>query len=258
MIFISKFMTRIMCYNIHHPAPNVSKQISQFIIDQKLNILGCEEVDDLKEFSDAILPYNFFAKANTRHNLAFLATKSPLRIIQINEGFWHTVVLSVYSITQLGEVAIVLLHLNPRDEDARLAELEKLMPIVKPFSHCILMGDFNSLSPSDPYNHSDLLTTFQDIGLKKFGTTSLRFDCINFLKNHGLMDVMDALQKPFMATVPTPTNVDFEHAATLRLDYMFISPSLVTYLTNAEVIKNKITGTISDHYPILADFNFQI
>ena len=258
-------MVRVMNYNIHHATEDNLKKIANFARSREMDILGVLEAEDwkendgvvLKQFSnDSSLPYNFFAKANTRHNLALFAKKAPLEISQLTEGLWHTMILAVYTSQSLGDIAFGLLHLSPKDEDTRLAELKKILDFVKPFEHCVLMGDFNSLSPRDPYDRKKLLATFQKMNLTKFGDSVLRFDCVEFLDQHGFVDAAYSLGRAFAPTVPTTSNQDLAHAVPLRLDYTFVSSALVPFLSNVEIIKNEITDSMSDHYPLVADFSF--
>ena len=67
---------------------------------------------------------------------------------------------------------------------------------------------------------------------------------------------MRALKKPFVPTVPTPSNEDKMHAAPLRLDYIFISPGLQPFLKDATILRTPLANIASDHYPLVVDFTF--
>ena len=211
---------------------------------------------ELREFTQAAgLPHSFLGKANTKYDMALLGTPAPFGVINIQEGFWHTVVQATYRITSIGDLTGFLAHLNPRDPNARLQEVRRLIELTRSFPHTVLMGDFNSLSPHDPYDHQALLKLLHEQGIAKFGIETLQFDCIKFIESQGFIDVMRALQKPFTPTVPTPANDDKMHAAPLRLDYVFISAGLRPFLRQATTVTTPLADIASDHYPVLADFD---
>jgi exodeoxyribonuclease-3 len=43
-----------------------------------------------------------------------------------------------------------------------------------------------------------------------------------------------------------------------RIDYILVSPSLSEKCINAKVLNQKETFNLSDHYPVIAEFNFEI
>ena len=55
-------------------------------------------------------------------------------------------------------------------------------------------------------------------------------------------------------TVPTPANKDMYHATEMRLDYMFVTDGLARSLRSVQVPKNLLTDVISDHCPLVVDF----
>jgi len=251
-----------MLYNICKGGGERVPLIAKIVRDAKPDILGLLETvgwqnNNLTGFSKTVgLPHAFFSKANTKYDMALLGMHAPREVINIQEGFWHTVVRVVYSIAPIGDLAIFLAHLNPKDVDARFQEVQRIIALARPYRHVILMGDFNSLSPHDPYDHIALLRLLRERGIEKFGRDRLQFDCINFVESLGFIDVMRALKKQFISTVPTPSNQDPMHAVPLRLDYMFISQGLTPFLKDAVVLRTPLTDSASDHYPLVVDFEF--
>lgn len=256
-----------MLYNIYRGGEGRLDALVAAVREARPDILGVLEVIGwginkeriLKQFSKSVaLTFSQFIKSNTRYDLAMLSSVQPLRQQELREGFWHSALLSVYQCNPIGQIAILLMHLNPRSEHDRLAELTRVVNLLASYPNAIIMGDLNSLSPYDPYNREELLARFREVGLTKFGDTALQFDCISFLEQYGYCDVMRLLGKPFVATVPTPANTDPAHAAPLRLDYMFVSKSITPFLTDAQVIRSAKTNRASDHYPLVVDFSFNI
>ena len=78
----------------------------------------------------------------------------------------------------------------------------------------------------------------------------LRYDVTDHFAQQGFVDIAAALNKQ-KTTVPTPANKDIFHAADMRLDYVFASKGLMVAIQDIEVVKNKLTDQISDHYPLV-------
>lgn len=256
-----------MSYNIGRGNADRIPAIKKAIQKAQPNLLGLSEAvrwyeNDrarLTEISNSTqLPFTFYGKANTKYDLSFLASHPPVHIEAIHEGFHHAIIKAVYNPAPLGELAIFIVHLDPRSENERVEEIRRLITLAKPYQHTILAGDFNSLSQDDPYDRTELLETLHTKQIIKFGSDTLRFDCIAMLESHGFLDSRKILNIPFYTTVPTSINNDPMHAAPLRLDYIFITTSLKSFLSASAPIKNEFTETASDHYPIFADFTFEL
>ena len=141
----------------------------------------------------------------------------------------------------LGKLAICNVHLHSpmgHAEEKRLKELEIILKHVSRYENQILLGDFNSLSLDDNY---DLDT----LGVEP------RFDVTNRLKRN-YVDVASHLKLNDRSTYLTATNRNPAYTKPLRIDYIFVTPSLASYVKDATVIKTPTTEQASDHYPIVA------
>ena len=258
-------MTRFMAYNIYQGGTGRLPLVAQAIRDAAPDVVGISEANGWGERQGARLnevaratglsPAGF-ARANTPFDLALLSRPAPRSIRSWSEGLWHAALEAVFEFPQIGEMEAIVVHLDPRAETNRLAELREIVQRLKRCPNALLMGDLNSLSPDDPYDRDRLLTDLRSRGITKFGTEALRFDCIAFLQDAGFVDVRTALGKPFIPTVPTPMNEDRHHEGDgLRLDYGFITPSLIPRLLDASVFRTPATEQASDHYPLVIDFD---
>ena len=142
----------------------------------------------------------------------------------------------------LGKLAICNVQLNLEEtghsEDKRLKELEIILKHVSEYKKQIILGDFNSLSVDDNY----ILRTLE---------VEPRFDVTEKLKRK-YVDVASYLKLDNRSTYPTPTNNNPAYTKPLRIDYIFVTPSLASYIKDATVIKTPTTEQASDHYPIIA------
>ena len=249
---------RISSYNLYEGAQNTEAELRQFVDEQDLDVLCLQEANgwadgsptQLEGFANATgLGNRVYGDSNTRFKLATLS-KNPIADSEVHtDGFWHS---AIHSVVQDGTEPLHIwnVHLNPGNEDQRVAEAKLLMSLIDPDQRALIMGDFNSLSRTDKYPE-DLIGELTAKGITKFGTTSLRYDVTDFLTEAGLVDVAASLTSR-TNTVPTPANQDVYHAAELRLDYMFATQGLAKAIKRIEVIKTPLTDAISDHYPVVA------
>lgn len=250
-------MLRIAHYNIRdggkEQIDNVFKVIQQINPDicGILEAVGWQEgIESLKNKAN-VLGYNFFdlALANSKYNIAVFS-KFPLVVKHIKKGFRHVVLEAVIQSGPFSGLSIFFVHFSPINEDDRLLELTNLLPYVSEFSQVIIMGDINSLSANDSYDHKVLLSQFQKNNVVKYGTDVLHFDVINKIESLGFTDASSHLNYSFTTTTPTLSNKDINHNMPIRIDYAFLSKNVLKNLSKIEILKNSITNEASDHYPL--------
>jgi exodeoxyribonuclease-3 len=249
---------RIASYNLYEGAQNTKAELRDFVDEQDLDVLCIQEANDwdngtptqLEDFANATgLDECVYGDSNTRFKLATLS-RNPIADSKVHtDGFWHS---AIHTVVQdgIGPLHVWNVHLNPGNEDQRLAEAKLLMSLIDPDEHTVIMGDFNSLSRTDQYPEN-LIGELTAKGITKFGTANLRYDVTDFFTEAGLVDVAASLASR-TNTVPTPANQDIYHAAELRLDYMFATQGLAKAIKGIEVVKSPLTDIISDHFPIVA------
>lgn len=206
----------------------------------------------LKEFAKKTgFKYYELALSGQQDYHVAVFSKYPLKQVQKLQPLTRACVISVIE-TYFGEVSVASLHLTPFTEDLRHPEIDLILKHQGKYKNKILMGDMNSLSPADGYNPK-MIKKFNDMQTKKFTTSGkLRFDAINKILSKGYVDCAVQLEKNKHRTAPTLIN---EHSAHLdmRLDYIFVSESLIPYLQNYVVVDNAITEKTSDHYPVVVE-----
>lgn len=154
--------------------------------------------------------------------------------------------------SEFGLLSIASFHLTPYTEDLRLPEIDLILEFQKGKKNAILMGDMNSLSKADEYS-SEIIKDFNDIQIKKYTTNGkLRFDVIDRIITAGYNDSALKLGKNKITTVPTTLNEANAHGQ-MRLDYIFLSKSLLQHLSNYKVVKSELTDKASDHYPVIVE-----
>ena len=247
---------KILYLNIFEGAKEKERfnKIISFVKKIKPDILALSELDGWK--------YNQNKKLNT--------FKKKTNLPYSNIPNKNTGIFSIYPILKVTntkhsmtkaefkikneKISLTALHLNHKSENTRLEEIKTLLKHISPNEKLIILGDFNSLSPLDKYNEEELLKYLKKIKLKKFGTTKLRKDVHKKLLNLGLIDTTKKFSKSFEHSVPTKFNKEKDiHFTKLRLDYIYITPNLLPKLKSSEIIRNKETNQLSDHFPIMAE-----
>ena len=116
--------------------------------------------------------------------------------------------------------------------------------------HLIKEVIMNSLSKHS--GHRDgMIKSFNGMQVKKFTTNGkLRFDAIDKIMAKGYYDSALLLKKNKVYTAPTSLN-EYEAHSNMRLDYIFVSESLIKNVKSSEAVKNTLTEKASDHYPVI-------
>jgi exodeoxyribonuclease-3 len=227
----------------------VKKEVPDFLTINEANTFAKDDKKIMNQMAQVSgLPYFAIAMSGEYDYHAAVFSKYPFKKMHIVPSLMRACIITLVE-TEIGEVSIASFHLTPYSEDLRHPEIDKIIDYQKQYPSRILIGDMNSLAESDDYN-PDIVNNFNNVQLKKFTTDKkLRFDVINKITSSGYIDTAKQLEKHKDKTVPTPANRDASHAQ-MRLDYIFISNSLLPHLHSYAVVKNEITDRASDHYPI--------
>lgn len=251
---------RIASYNLYEGAQDTYSQLQEFVAEQKPDVLCLQEANGwdngtpsrLEEFGETTgLPHYVFGNSNTRFNLATFSRLPFLASEVVTDDFWHSAVKTTVGYND-DVLDVWNVHLNPKGEDERVREIERLISFSAANRSTVITGDFNSLSALDQYP-DEMLSVLATQGITKFGVDRLRFDVTERLAWAGFVDSANQLISA-TNTVPTPANKDMHHASEMRLDYMFVTDGLARSLGSVRVPKNLLTDVISDHYPLVVDF----
>lgn len=241
-------------------------KIINFVKKENPDILGLSELNHWQEnkfqklniFKDRVgFGHSIFCEAKTGYNIALFSKKKLLSSMTMTDGMWHGLIVAR---GQFGneDITFILTHLSPKDEDMRMKEVDVIRKYCNT-EKVILFGDLNSLSSKDTYSKL-VIDKIKSRDFKKFGEGVLRRDVINKIENLGFFDSIRKFSQRSEYSVPTPaindaSHNDASHFARFRLDYIF-TKNLTQNLTRTEIIRNKVTDELSDHYPIVAEFKF--
>lgn len=216
-------------------------------------INGFERNDKMNNFSNEIgLPHYKLSLSGEYDYHTAIFSKYPFKEIKEIKPLRNAGILAIIE-TELEELSIVGAHLTPDIEDSRLSEIDLIIGEQKQYQNKILMGDINSLSAGDGYNE-EMIKGFNETQLTKFTTNGkFRFDVIDKIISSGYIDTAEIFGKQNASTVPTEIKQDEAHLTEMRVDYIFVFDSLKDKVKSYSVIRNKMTGRASDHYPVVIE-----
>ena len=150
--------------------------------------------------------------------------------------------LSVVIDSPLGKLSICNIHLHARSEDERVREAEVILNYQSKYNKHIILGDFNLLSRSDNYG---------DLSAREFTHYDLvRFEATDIFNMYHT-DAIAHINVNDRSTHPTIGVTHKISKTPIRVDYVFLTPSLSTHIKNAKIIKTPTAEKASDHYPVV-------
>lgn len=188
-----------------------------------------------------------------------LTSKYPLEQVervQIDEYVGY-----VYAkVNQLYHVFVV--HLDPFKAPNRLRQINFILAkanALPKHEPILIMGDFNNISPIDSLAYADTSRIRRAIAMKQegFELQNMRdggydYSVVEAMSAAGFYDSYQLNKKGFIATYPTE---GYKHKQSYwggpsRIDYIWLNPAARKQLVQFNILKDKVTHRISDHYPI--------
>lgn len=184
------------------------------------------------------------------------------------KDFWHGFLhIETY------DIDFFVVHLSPADVDYRLKEAGILAEKIKSLTNekFVVLGDFNSHSPFD----GDALKLNESLHDKYFtqkdknNYSNLRLGEFDYsvISTFLAIPAVDVSQKYVQIedrfTFPTPALIGIYQTAEEvmqnkeRIDYILTSATLAKFCTNVTIFNKGITESLSDHFPLMAEFNFK-
>ena len=172
------------------------------------------------------------------------------------------------------DIDFMVVHFSPFSYEKRRQETEivlnKLSKIAETHNKYIVLGDFNAVSPFDADLYKDKggrLKAMRESEAKHHHIRNLfqgqlEYGVMSTFLSFPLIDVVQKHTSGLDQRTSSPTQVFEEekgkgrHPNSKRIDYILVSPSLEPGCTHAQVLNMEETFYLSDHYPVLAEFEF--
>jgi exonuclease III len=195
--------------------------------------------------------------SHTGQNVAIFI-REPLRPVsfEVNGVHFHHALatLRVALPDSDKQLTFISAHLCPNGPEVRRLEAAYLAVQAAPDKLTLITGDFNSASPHDSEPEGfDVLAAHHRARYLADDLHHADRSVMANLEAAGWVDVGHALNSADVPTVPTAgfTGTEF---AVMRCDYLLASQALAATAKSYQVIRNAVTDSASDHYPVIATF----
>ena len=268
---------RVMAYNIKNgynwgKDTMREKEAAEFIASEHPDVVALEE---LCGFTEGKL--KAFAK-KWNHNYAVILKENgypvgitsdkpiTVKMKMMDEGLGHGM---LHVVTH--GIDFFVVHLSPFDYRNRLKEAHLITTYMKFVlnkndSLYMVLGDFNSHSPFDAFLDKERPTL-----LKGYQSEDTKYHQMNLLDgqydysviatflSYPLIDVCERMV-PAKDRFSIPTPLDYKPGELVapdreRIDYILTSPQLAEMCSFATIINSGVVDKLSDHFPVMADFN---
>ncbi len=171
-------------------------------------------------------------------------------------------------------IDFLVVHFSPfsykkRHEETKII-LDKLGGISKTQNKYVVLGDFNAVSPfdADLYKNKPKLISESKASEEKHSHVrnlfhgELEYGVLGAFLSSQLIDVTQKYTSNWDDRVSCPTQVfetekgEGRNESSTRIDYILTSPLLSKQCVNAKVMNKKETFYLSDHYPVIAEFEW--
>ena len=248
---------KLATYNIYEGGYAGIDRIMAVVKEEAPDILTLNEANSFSHENNKLLyefahecgyPYYDLAISGQEDYHVALLSKYPWESIQHITPLTRACIIAIFN-TNIGQLAVCGLHLSPHQEYTRLPEIEHILTAASLYENRILMGDFNSLSPNDDYTEN-FIRAFNEKQIRKFTENGkLEHRVISHIGERGYRDCGHEFHCEKVYTAPTKVTIDSAHS-NMRLDYIFVSESIMPHINDYRVIKNEVTDHASDHCPV--------
>ena len=175
---------------------------------------------------------------------------------------------------QIGEIDFFVIHFSPFSYKKRHEEtdiiLSKLSEVRTRQDKYLVLGDFNALSPFDADYYKgkeEMLKSMREAEkehdhIRNLSDGQLEYGAISSYLSFPLIDVVQRSTQGLEQRISCPTQVfekekgEGRHPSSKRIDFILASPILAEACVYAVVANGPETYYLSDHYPVLAGFEF--
>ena len=250
----SKTSLRVLTYNVFVGFKNDDKRHEHavaWIAAQKPDVVALQELNrytekKLKEDANS-WGHSYVQLYKVKYGFHLgLTSRKPIRNVHLiaRDGIWHGIIYG-----QTYGIGFFVLHLAPKPENIRLpetkiilSEIRKIRSVERP---TVLLGDFNSASrlDKDYYQHESRYKP--------------KYSVMDQYLNAGWVDLVHQHQRTLTENQASrPSLLVEDKRGFWRIDYILASAQLAQKCISARVMKDPATDYLSDHYPVMADFDW--
>lgn len=268
---------RVISYNVLHGFnndPALKNRYVDWVKEMNPDVVTYQELNGFNQDSLEELGKRYghlYAVINTgvTHPIG-ITSRYPIVLEQhVTTNMWHS-----YLYGNINGVHVFVTHLSPFEVKSRRADVDRILAHVKLLpagEKLIITGDFNAFSPEDSLQYdSSLVRNMQRLegrlepksGLPIVkGKTIYRnnmddgridYTVIGKMLAAGLKDAFYLTNKQFRYSAPTKAHAG-KRSIGHRIDYIWVNAAMAPQVLKTDIIWDKVTDTLSDHYPVMMD-----
>ena len=243
---------KMLCYNMLRGLQNDSIVKAQYVAWVKKidpDISGYQEMNDftqkgMEEFA-AQYQHHYAVISKEWGYPTAVSSKYPIVNVQkVLDNMWHG-----YIYASINGMHVFVIHLSPFNVEKRKAEVRQVLAhaaLISQHEKIVIMGDFNSISDDDVEAYRD----------RNLDDEKNVFAVIQAMQDAGFKDAYRMFHQDFKVSCPSKKYAKSERAS--RIDFVWLNPELAKYAVSADYIHDEDTDAMSDHYPLLVEFKFNI
>ena len=268
---------RVISYNVldgftTHPGRRA--KVAHWLADQQADVAALEE---LNEYTEERLIEEARGWGH-RHAVLLkregyptgLTSRTPITNVErVVEGYHHGVLH-----TRTAGIDFLVVHLSPHEFRVRKTESEQIAEWVCRLTsrgrEVVVLGDFNSLSPSDrPHYEASGMLAFHRGRPESQESLNLNDGMPDFSVHQNLLDasLVDVVAKhtdPGRGRISCATplirkqstaDISWERGLR-RIDFIMASPGLAARSTRGRIVNDSSMDMLSDHYPVVVEFDW--
>jgi len=267
---------KVMSYNIWNGFDwgkdvDRQKKMISWIKSKKPDVIAFQELcayTEQKLSNDARQwGHNYSILLKTDGYSVGLTSSKPIELIEkVREGLWHGMLHA-----ETWGIDFFVVHLSPADRDFRYKETMIISEKIKSIKNdnYMVLGDFNAHSPydgdqdmsDDSYRRKVRESDVKNEKYNNLMDEQFDYSVMSYFLSLPLIDVTQRF-------VPAKERFSFPTASLIgtwhtkesiiknrgRIDYILVSRSMGLVSTNAYVFNGDDTSMLSDHFPVMAEF----
>lgn len=268
---------RVISYNVldgFTTRPERREQVAAWLARQQADVVALEELNQYTE--DRLRQesrrwgHQHAVQLKLNGYPTGLTSRTPITAVErVVEGYHHGVLHG-----RTAGIDFLVVHLSPHEFRVRAVEAARIADWARELMadgrQVIVLGDFNSLSPADrPFYEARGMIDFHRHRPESRQNPNLNDGLPDFTVHQAFLDasLVDVVARhtplgPERITCATPLirPPDADETAwqrgQRRIDFLMANPDLAARSVAARVANDPSMDLLSDHYPIMADFDW--
>jgi exodeoxyribonuclease-3 len=188
-----------------------------------------------------------------------LSSKYPIvNVEKVVDNMWHA-----YLYANVNGIHIFVVHLCPITYEKRRSELRLILAHAATLpkdAKIAIMGDFNAVSREDERYHDQRIVDFikdwqkRDPRVRDLVNGKPDYSAMDLVREAGFRDTFWLKFTEHSGTFPTRKYGD---PVPRRIDAIWVNDALAEKLVSCTIVKDAVTDTLSDHYPVMAVFELE-